>query len=189
MVLYNCSFLGEIEGFLETMGYKFERNFWYEHPSVYAPGWKRPVRISSLGEKYSKANIERQMSINKKIPELKYIYFPNPKRTPLLSIEYEMRKLKRMDTIDILFETFITLLKICTGNNVEQSFNRPLSPIMQAESRRLDRYIEQQNFLCNHTLTSFLMRIFLICWSRKENKVMKSTLYQKALVLYKRKIC
>ena len=89
--------------------------------------------------------------------------------------KYQLEKLKFSyeNTMRILFETFITLLKICTGNNVEQSFNRPLSPIMRAESRRLDRYIEQQNFLCNHTLTSFLMRIFLICWSRKENDVMK----------------
>ena len=48
-----------------------------------------------------------------------------------------------MDTVQVLFALFIELLKICTGNNIEEKHNRPLSPLMRAEVQKLDKYIEE----------------------------------------------
>ena len=59
-----------------------------------------------------------------------------------------------MDTVQVLFALFIELLKICTGNNIEEKHNRPLSPMMRAEVEKLDKYIEEYKFLCDNHIES-----------------------------------
>ncbi len=46
----------------------------------------------------------------------------------------------------------IELLKLCTGNSAEQGNNRPLSPAMRAEVRKLDRYMEENKLLCGNDI-------------------------------------
>ena len=149
----SCSFR-EIEYYLKTLGYKFERDFYYDNPSVYAEGWKRAVRISSLGEKYSKENIHRQCLKNQCKPELYTFVTPAWKRRPLLVLERDKYISGWDDTIIVLFELFIELLKICIVGNTQEYDNRPVSPMMRAEMRKLDRYIEEYNLLCDNNLDS-----------------------------------
>ena len=149
----SCSFR-EIEYYLKTLGYKFERDFYYDHPSVYAEGWKRAVRISSLGEKYSKENIHKRCLENQRKPELYAFVTPAWKRRPLLVLERERYISGWDDTIIVLFELFIELLKICIVGNIQEYDNRPVSPMMRAEMRKLDRYIEEYNLLCDNNLNS-----------------------------------
>ena len=149
----SCSFR-EIEYYLKTLGYKFERDFYYDHPSVYAEGWKRAVRISSLGEKYSKENIHRRCLENQRKPELCTFVTPAWKRRPLLVLERDKYISGWDDTIIVLFELFIELLKICIVGNTQEYDNRPVSPMMRAEMRKLDRYIEEYNLLCDNNLNS-----------------------------------
>ena len=59
-----------------------------------------------------------------------------------------------MDTVQVLFALFIELLKICTGNNIEEKHNRPLSPMMRAEVQKLDQYIEEYKLLCDNHIES-----------------------------------
>ena len=149
----SCSFR-EIEYYLKTLGYKFERDFYYDHPSVYAEGWKRAVRISSLGEKYSKENIHKRCLENQRKPELYTFVTPAWKRRPLLVLERDKYISGWDDTIIVLFELFIELLKICIVGNTQEYDNRPVSPMMRAEMRKLDRYIEEYNLLCDNNLDS-----------------------------------
>ena len=149
----SCSFR-EIEYYLKTLGYKFERDFYYDHPSVYAEGWKRAVRISSLGEKYSKENIHKRCIENQRKPELYTFVTPAWKRRPLLVLERDKYISGWDDTIIVLFELFIELLKICIVGNTQEYDNRPVSPMMRAEMRKLDRYIEEYNLLCDNNLNS-----------------------------------
>ena len=149
----SCSFR-EIEYYLKTLGYKFERDFYYDHPSVYAEGWKRAVRISSLGEKYSKENIHKRCLENQRKPELYTFVTPAWKRRPLLVLERDRYISGWDDTIIVLFELFIELLKICIVGNTQEYDNRPVSPMMRAEMRKLDRYIEEYNLLCDNNLNS-----------------------------------
>ena len=152
--LSQCASFKEIEYYLKTLGYRFERDFYYDHPSVYAEGWKRAVRISSLGEKYSKENIHRRCLENQRKPELYTFVTPAWKRRPLLVLERERYISGWDDTIIVLFELFIELLKICIVGNTQEYDNRPVSPMMRAEMRKLDRYIEEYNLLCDNNLDS-----------------------------------
>lgn len=152
--LSKCTNYKALEYYLKSVGYRFERDFRYEHPSVIADGWQRAVRIDRLGEPYSKECIRQRLLENQRKPELYVIVYSERKRKPLLSLEYEMKKLQRMDTVTLLFEIFITLLKICTSNNIEQQNNRPLSPTMRAEAQKLDKYIEEYKLLCNNHIES-----------------------------------
>ena len=149
----SCSFR-EIEYYLKTLGYKFERDFYYDHPSVYADGWNRAVRISSLGEQYSKERIRERCIENQRKPELYTFMTPAWKRRPLLVLERDKYISGWDDTIIVLFELFIEILKICIVGNTQEYDNRPVSPMMRAEMRKLDRYIEEYNLLCDNNLDS-----------------------------------
>ena len=152
--LSQCGSFKEIEYYLKTLGYRFERDFYYDHPSVYAEGWKRAVRISSLGEQYSKERIQERCRENQRKPELYAFVTPAWKRRPLLVLERERYISGWDDTIIVLFELFIELLKICIVGNTQEYDNRPVSPMMRAEMRKLDRYIEEYNLLCDNNLDS-----------------------------------
>lgn len=150
----NSGSFKEIEYCMKNIGYRFERDFYYEHPSVIADGWKRAIRISSLGENYTKERIRERCRENQVGPIMNTIYNAPYKRKPLLVIEYEWRRFERMDTVQVLFALFIELLKICTGNNIEEKHNRPLSPLMRAEVQKLDKYIEEYKLLCDNHIES-----------------------------------
>ena len=152
--LSQCGSFKEIEYYLKTLGYRFERDFYYDHPSVYAEGWKRAVRISSLGEQYSKERIRERCRENQRKPELYAFVTPAWKRRPLLMLERERYISGWDDTIIVLFELFIELLKICIVGNTQEYDNRPVSPMMRAEMRKLDQYIEEYNLLCDNNLNS-----------------------------------
>lgn len=152
--LSQCASFKEIEYYLKTLGYRFERDFYYDHPSVYADGWKRAVRISSLGEQYSKERIRERCLENQRKPELYAFVTPAWKRRPLLVLERERYISGWDDTIIVLFELFIELLKICIVGNTQEYDNRPVSPMMRAEMRKLDRYIEEYNLLYDNNLDS-----------------------------------
>lgn len=151
--LARCGSYAEIEYYLKCLGYRLERDFRYAHPSVIANGWQRPVRLESLGESYDKASIRDRCLENQRKPELYGVAYPERKRAPLLTMEYHLRQAQKKDTVTLLFEIFIALLKICTGSNIEQQ-NRPLSPAMRAEVRKLDEALEEYQFLCDQKIES-----------------------------------
>lgn len=69
-------------------------------------------------------------------------------------MEYQIRQAQRKDTVTLLFEIFIELLKICTGSNIEQQQSRPLSPAMRTEVRKLDATLEEYKLLCDQKIES-----------------------------------
>ena len=144
----------EMEYYLKCLGYRFARDYNYAHISVIADGWKRAIRLDSLGEKYRTENLREVLVANQRKPELYAVIIPQYKRKPLLSFEYQIRQARRMDTVQLLFELFIELLKLCTGNNVEEQQYRPLSPMMRAEVRKLDKYLEEYKLLCDQHIES-----------------------------------
>lgn len=152
--LSKCCSFKEFEYYLKTLGYRFERDFRYEHPSVIADGWQRAVRISSLGKQYTREAMREKLIDNQRKPELYALVTPKWKRSPLLSFEYQLRQAQRKDTVTLFFELFIEILKLCTGSNIQETDNRPLSPMMRAEVQKLDKYIEEYKLLCDNHIES-----------------------------------
>lgn len=152
--LSKCCTFKDMEYYLKCLGYRFERDFRYEHPSVIADGWKRAVRITSLGENYSREAMRQKLVANQRLPELYVLITPKWKRAPLLNFEYQLRQAQRKDTVQLLFELFIEILKLCTGSNIQEADNRPLSPQMRAEVQKLDKYIEEYKLLCDNHIES-----------------------------------
>lgn len=152
--LSKCCTFKDMEYYLKCLGYRFERDFRYEHPSVIADGWKRAVRITGLGEKYSREAMREKLVANQRLPELYVLIAPKWKRAPLLNFEYQLRQAQCKDTVQLLFELFIEILKFCTGSNIQEADNRPLSPMMRAEVQKLDKYIEEYKLLCDNHIES-----------------------------------
>ena len=95
---------------LMMLGYRYVRNGNYAHPSIIAPGWKRAVRIDSLGEKYTEENIKKRILQNPNHPEFEPRNWIRKPKTPLYEIEIEFRKAMQMDAIQLLMQIFIDML-------------------------------------------------------------------------------
>ncbi|MBQ6336586.1 MAG: relaxase/mobilization nuclease domain-containing protein [Ruminococcus sp.] len=141
----------DFEIYLRSLGYQFVRNFKYEHPSVVAPDWQKPVRISSLGKDYSRQAILTRLRTQHEDRYFMDFYTPRPvvRRTPLILVIRNYEKEHTPDLITSLFELIITIAKICTGSNIQKADYRPLSPDLRAEIINLDRTLEEYHFLCD----------------------------------------
>lgn len=132
---------------LMSLGYTYSRDDTHREPSVIAPGWKRPVRLSSIG--YTADVLNQRLEQNWE--DVYFIHWrnanPMKKATPLLMIEQDYKKAQYMDGIQLTFAIFTELLRLCTGRVSEQK-NRPLSPMLREEVRKLDQYIEDYKLLC-----------------------------------------
>ena len=138
---------------LESMGYKVLNGLDGAHISVIAPGWQRPVRLSSIG--YTKEKLNEALSNNYRDYSFIARRNANPIRraTPLLVLEIELRKAQRMDGIQLTFAIIVELLRLCTGR-VSERKNRPLSPMLREEVRKLDQYIEDYKLLCAENIST-----------------------------------
>ncbi len=113
-------------------------------------------------------NIEKRIMENRQ--DMSVYYIPLPKKyTPLMSIERELKKLNRMDGIQVTFLLVTELLKLMTSNNVRQTPVIPLSPERRQEVRKLDKRIEQYKFLCDYNLNSLWELVSFI--SEKETDI------------------
>ena len=106
--------------YLKNLGYSYARNSDYRHPSIIAPGWKRSVRIDSLGEQYTQEKIRERLILNQK--DITLYAGRIPKRfAPLMELQLEFKKAQRMDEIQLAFALIIELWKLITGNNIDKS--------------------------------------------------------------------
>ena len=70
---------------------------------------------------------------------------------PLLVFSSKYDEYKKKDLVTIVFELFIQIIKICTGNNVEED-KRLYSPSFRAEWKYLDSIMDDHRFLINHQI-------------------------------------
>ena len=140
----------EFDRIMHIKGYTFNRKIGTAHPSVIATGWERPIRIDSLGEDYTTDRIKERISQNGiKVPirgvsdgvvraRKKY------KQTPLDEIERQLKKVKYMDMIELLFYVIMELLKPSQPTTI---YKLPLTPILRQELRKFEQYKKQFKLL------------------------------------------
>ena len=139
--------------YLKNLGYSYARNSDYRHPSIIAPSWKRSVRLDSLGEQYTQEKIRQRLIDNQKNITLYAIRIPK-RYAPLLQLEYEFNKAQRMDGMQLAFALIIELWKLITGNNIEPSSPKSLSPALRQEVRKLDQTLKEYKLLCENQIDS-----------------------------------
>ena len=149
-VLSKVSIYRHFFEYLENLGYEVRGDVDSPNLSVIAEGWQRPVRLKSLGPKYTPDAIKERLLRNLDDRNLYWIAIPEKRRAPLLVIEYNLRQAGKMDGLQLTFAIFTELLKICTGNNLlAENKHLPLSPLLREEVRKLDKYIEDYKLLCD----------------------------------------
>ena len=149
-VLSKVSIYRHFFEYLENLGYEVRGDVDSPNLSVIAEGWQRPVRLKSLGPKYTPEAIKERLLKNLDDRNLYWIAIPERSRAPLLIIEYHLRQAGKMDGLQLTFAIFTELLKICTGNNLlAENKHLPLSPLLREEVRKLDKYIEDYKLLCD----------------------------------------
>ena len=149
-VLSKVSIYRHFFEYLENLGYEVRGDVDSPNLSVIAEGWQRPVRLKSLGPKYTPDAIKERLLRNLDDRNLYWIAIPEKRRAPLLIIEYHLRQAGKMDGLQLTFAIFTELLKICTGTNFSENKSVPLSPQLREEVRKLDQYTDDMQLLCKY---------------------------------------
>ena len=154
--------MDDIERRLVSLGYQFPRSRDYEHISIIAPGWKRAIRLDSLG--YTNEALRKRIYENRS-NERFYILRNNnppfrPKVYPLLILEkkldYEITHSK--DTavvlVDVLFYILLQLLNLTHDEQELQRRNQPLSPSIRQSLTIEKKLLSEYAFLKTNDLHS-----------------------------------
>ena len=147
----------EFVNLIKNKGYEFSRSDLTDHPSVKAPTWERAIRFDKLGDDYKKSKIiERIALTGNRAPYGRFSEVHNRARakyrqTPLQELEYQLRRVKYMDTIEALFYLFMELLKPSTP---KPNYTPPLSPELRQEIRKFEQYQKQFRLLHDENIST-----------------------------------
>lgn len=142
--------LMEFDRIMHLKGYTFYRPIGTAHPSVITEGWKNPIRIDSLGDDYTTDRIKERISQNGIKAPIRGVSDgvvrarKKAKQTPLDEIERQLKRVKYMDMIELLFYVITELLKLSQPTT---TYNPPLTPILRQELRKFEQYKKQFRLL------------------------------------------
>ena len=142
--------------YLESIGYEFVRGYDYQHPSVKAPSWQRPIRIDSLGKEYTRNAINERLR-NNLGSNLTFADFQAPPRNrkPLLILIQSNPRYREPDGFTIFFQLVVELFRLISGRPyVEIKNNIPISPEFRAIWKDLDKISEAAQFLGKHHIVT-----------------------------------
>ena len=136
---------------------KIVRDDNYEHITIIADGWKRPVRLDSLGANYTVDAIERRLA-NNRHSEYHYAVIYRARRSPLLQLERELEfEINHShDTATILIDTvfyiLLQLLKLTRDIEAWGEGGQAHSPLLR-EALTFERQLKKEySFLKNNNI-------------------------------------
>ena len=161
-ILPYCGNMDDIEHRLASLGYQFPRNRDYEHISILAPGWKRAIRLDSLG--YTNEVLRKRIYENRS-NERFYVLRNNtppfrPKVYPLLILEKKLdfeithSKDTAIVLVDVLFYILLQLLNLTRDEQELQHRNQPLSPSIRQSLTIEKKLLSEYAFLKANDLHS-----------------------------------
>ena len=148
--ILDCSTPQHLQFALARRGYTYLRGKEYKHPCVIAKGWKRPVRIDSLGDRYTTDAIEKRI-----FAQRNNSHYYRPSYPPLYTI-WERKRNEQYTVIDIVFNIVLELLGVNTSDasNAKEIYQEPLSPAMRQEQINAERYMEIVNLINRNDLSN-----------------------------------
>ena len=148
---------------LRALGYQLDRtDDRYQHLTVKAKDWKRPIRLDSIG--YTREVIEARFE--KHYENLYFFQIQNahprykPKEYPLLKLEHELdfEITHSHDTVvvlvDVLFYIILQLLMLAKDENAHEQRRQPLSPSIRMEVSKLDQIQKEYLLLADNHIHS-----------------------------------
>ena len=147
----DCILPNHLQFALARRGYTYLRGKEYKHPCVIAKGWKRPIRIDNLGDRYTPEAIEKRILSRR---EYRTPYYPI--RPPLYEIWERCKSYDQHNTVELIFMIVLELFGIDTSGKpmTTESYQEPLSPAMRQEQIYLERYMETVNLINRNDLGS-----------------------------------
>ena len=133
---------------LKGLGYKIVRDGNYEHITIIADGWKRPVRLDSLGANYTIEAIERRLAHNRH-SENRYFAIYKARKSPLLQLERELEFSinHSHDTATVLVDTvffiILQLLKLTRDIEAWGEGGQAHSPLLR-EALTFERQLKKE---------------------------------------------
>ena len=135
---------------LKGFGYEIARNDDYKHISVIAKGWKRSVRLDSLGENYTVDAIRQRLDNNRKTRTY-FVPVYRAETSPLLRLERELEfKIEHShDTatviVDTLFYILLQLINLTKDKEAWSKGNQAHSPLIR-EAVTFEKQLEKEYF-------------------------------------------
>ena len=146
-VLPTCGSRQDFKYQMEALGYTFGRaNEYYAHATITAPGWKRPIRLDSLG--YSREVLDNRIRANWDQGEEFYMILRGRvEKWRTTALEDEVNRLEfaiehSYDTATVLVDTLFLILI-----TVLQIAEYLMSPDLRHEARNIEQYVSDYRFL------------------------------------------
>ena len=139
----------EFRAILRSQGYTVTRNPGHKYQTIFAEGWKRPIRLKSLGEGYDEYAIAER--IRRKPYRQARIGPPVKPPKPIVKryqFKGNFKTAKKITGFQALYIRWCFTLGILPKN----SKRKPLSPAMQEEVRKMNRYVKQTQLLCRNKI-------------------------------------
>ncbi len=158
---------------LKGYGYEIVRNDDYKHISVKAVGWKRPVRLDSLGANYTIEAIERRMEHN--LQTVNYAAIYKIRKSPLLQLERELEfNINHShDTATILVDTvfyiILQLLKLTRDIDAWGDGGQAHSPLLR-EALTFEKQLEKEYFFLKNNNIHTVGELTIYC-REKETEI------------------
>lgn len=161
-VLPMCGSTKDFKYQMEALGYTFGRtDEYYAHTTITAPGWKRPIRLDSLG--YSREVLDERINANwDKGVEFYAVLSQRIQKWRTTALEDEVSRLEftiehSYDTVTVLVDTLFLILI-----TVLQMAEDLMSPDLRHEARNIEQYVSDYRFLQReeiHTIPQLEQRI------------------------------
>ncbi len=158
---------------LKGFGYEIVRGDNYQHISIIAKGWKRPVRLDSLGANYTIEAIERRIEHNFQTTNYAAIY--RIRKSPLLQLERELEfEINHShDTTTILIATvyyiLLKLLDLTRDIDAWGDGGQAHSPLLR-EALTFERQLKKEYFFLKNNNIRTVGELTTFC-REKENKI------------------
>ncbi|MCQ2470742.1 MAG: relaxase/mobilization nuclease domain-containing protein [Clostridia bacterium] len=161
-ILPTCGSRQDFKYQMEALGYTFGRtDEYYAHTTITAPGWKRPIRLDSLG--YSREVLDERINTNwDQGVEFYAILRGRIEKWRTTALEDEVSRLEfaiehSYDTATVLVDTLFLILI-----TVLQMAEYLMSPDLRHEARNTEQYVSDYRFLQQeeiHTIPQLEQRI------------------------------
>lgn len=147
-----CISYNQFKKIMLKKGYIINDDYNRKYPTIRSVNDKKATRMYQLGEEYLPQNISYKVSHNPYYMLERYYNFIKPRKNKrkykVFKFKGSFKDIKKMNGIDIIFLILLNLL----GVNKERNNYKPLSPEMQGEVRKLERYSKEVRLIVKEKL-------------------------------------